>query len=81
MYDHKKRMSLQRQGPGLQCLVSLPEGRQLPQRQCYISLPQGASSKYSDTIAHINASKDCFVIPEENLERFLPDGITVRNTS
>jgi hypothetical protein len=24
-------------------------------------------------------SKDCFVIPQENLERFLPDGITVRN--
>jgi hypothetical protein len=26
-----------------------------------------------------NVSKDCFVIPQENLERFLPDGITVRN--
>ncbi len=24
-----------------------------------------------------NVSKDCFVIPQENLERFLPDGITV----
>ena len=23
-------------------------------------------------------SKDCFIIPQENLERFLPDGITVR---
>jgi len=26
-----------------------------------------------------NLSNDCFVIPQENLERFLPDGITVKN--
>ena len=29
--------------------------------------------------ASSGVNKDCFVIPQENLERFLPDGITVRN--
>lgn len=28
-----------------------------------------------------DVSKDCFIIPQENLERFLPDGITVRPPS
>ena len=31
-----------------------------------------------DVAAASGVNKDCFVIPQENLERFLPDGITVR---
>jgi len=80
--DQKKHLSLQRQR-----LVSLPEdnliaeGKQPPPRQGRVTQLQGVSSGYSDKREPINASKDCFVIPVENLERFLPEGITVRNTS
>jgi len=37
----------------------------------------GSPDDRSSLSPSTNVSKDCFVIPQENLERFLPDGITV----
>lgn len=54
------------------------EGKQPPPRQRRGLQSHGSLDERTNPAASASVNKDCFVIPEENLERFLPDGITVR---
>ena len=36
------------------------------------------SPKKTEPVTLANLDKDCFIIPIANLDRFLPDGVTVR---
>jgi hypothetical protein len=60
------------------------EGGPPPPRSRRATQPQGQRGDDQSVVVRqidppaTNVSKDCFVIPQENLERFLPDGITVR---
>jgi hypothetical protein len=71
-------------GPGSQSTQqpegsSMPDGRQPPPRMRRPIQPRGGGpDDRSSYPPSTNVTKDCFVIPQENLERFLPDGITVR---
>ncbi len=82
MQERKQRLVNPRPtANGQQRSVSLieggSEGKQPPLRQRRVTQPQGSPGERMGSLAVTNVNKDCFVIPEENLERFLPDGITV----